>query len=85
MTILLAPYTKIECEVASENVETYLARGFELKDKNFEFPVPEKEPEAAVKPDEFSTIAEIRAYAEAMGISLPSKAPKAELLKMLGD
>ena len=99
MPRMRAPYTGVVFEVAQDNVERRLARGFALVDQSAPSaddgeagqpePVDDGEPcPAAVpdapKPDETSTIAEIRAWAEARNVELPAKGNKAALLAAIG-
>ena len=99
MPRMRAPYTGVVFDVAPENVERRLARGFALLEP-WEPPaaeVDEVEPEHEAEPEPEqtaepetpaptadSTIAEIRAWAEAHGVELPAKGNKAELLEAVG-
>ena len=101
MPRMRAPYTGVVFDVALENVERRIARGFELLEP-WEPPAaevdeaePESEPEPEPKPEQTaepdapkstadSTIAEIRAWADAHGVELPAKGNKAELLEAVG-
>lgn len=101
MPRMRAPYTGVVFDVAPENVERRLARGFALLEP-WEPPAaevdeaepeheaePEPEPEQTAEPDApaptaDSTIAEIRAWAEAHGVELPAKGNKADLLAAIG-
>lgn len=99
MPRMRAPYTGTVFDVAPENVERRLARGFALLEP-WEPPAAEvdeaepeheaePEPEQTAEPDApaptaGSTIAEIRAWAEAHGVDLPAKGNKAELLAAIG-
>lgn len=99
MPRMRAPYTGVVFDVQPENVEKRLARGFALLEP-YEQPEPEPEPEepetahepeteapapAALKPTADSTIAEIRAWAKANGVELPSKGNKAALLAAIEE
>ena len=99
MPRMRAPYTGVVFDVAPENVERRLARGFELLgpweppaaevDEAEPESEPEPEPEQTAEPDATaptadSTIAEIRAWAEAHGVELPAKGNKADLLAAIG-
>lgn len=99
MPRMRAPHTGVVFEVAQGNVERRLARGFALVDPpatsadygeaGHHEPVDDGEPgQAAVpdatKPDETSTIAEIRAWADARNVELPAKGNKAALLAAIG-
>ena len=97
MPRMRAPYTGTIFDVAPENVERRLARGFALLEP-WEPPaaeVDEAEPEHEAEPEQTaeleihaptadSTIAEIRAWADAHGVELPAKGKKAELLEAVG-
>lgn len=97
MPRMRAPYTGVVFDVNPENVERRLARGFALLEP-WEPPVAEMdeaEPEHEDEPEQTaeleipaptadSTIAEIRAWAEAHGVELPAKGNKAELLAAIG-
>lgn len=80
------------------HVAAHIGRGWSLLE-DFEAPADEPEPEpqeaepetdeageqeAAAAPTEESTIAEIRAYANAHGIETPKRGTKAELLELIG-
>ena len=99
MPRLRAPYTGVVFDVAPENVERRLARGFALLepwepqaakvDEAEPEHEAEPEPEQAAEPETpaptaDSTIAEIRAWADAHGVELPAKGNKAELLAAIG-
>lgn len=94
MPRMRAPYTGVVFDVAPENVEARLARGFALMEPYSQpepepeqaEPEPETEPDAvgvqedAPKPTAECTIAEIRAWAQSHGIELPKRGNKAALL-----
>lgn len=97
MPRMRAPYTGTVFDVQPENVERRLARGFALLEP-WEPPTaevdeavsePEHEDEHEPEPETpaptaDSTIAEIRAWADAHGVELPAKGNKAELLAAIG-
>lgn len=99
MARMIAPYTGAEVDVPSGSVERWLARGFISVDEVAEVEADgaaceqadEDHAEAnggeagAERPDAGSTITEIRAYAEAHGVSLPKKANKAAMLAALEE
>lgn len=97
MARMREPYTGTVFEVAPGKVSARLASGWSLLDGDPD-PVPAPVGEAeAEQPDETpvattdeprptaeSTIAEIRAWAKANGVSLPKKGNKAQLLAAIG-
>ncbi|OUN47319.1 hypothetical protein B5G20_04965 [Collinsella sp. An7] len=99
MARMIAPYTGAEVDVPSVSVERWLARGFISVDEAGGVEADEAACEradedyagasggeaGAERPDAGSTITEIRAYAEAHGVSLPKKANKAAMLAALEE
>lgn len=99
MARMIAPYTGAEVDVPSGSVERWLARGFLVVDETEQVDADESVCEqandghaddggdeaGAELPDSDSTITEIRAYADAHGVSLPKKANKAAMLAALKE
>lgn len=99
MARMIAPYTGAEVDVPSGSVERWIARGFIAVDGAAPVEADEAACEqaddghadgggdeaGAELPDADSTITEIRAYAEAHGVSLPKKANKAAMLAALKE
>lgn len=88
MARMVERYTGTVFDVQPERVEEFVSRGFRMID---DLPTPHiveeaEEPEIKPddqKPDEDSTIAEIKAYAAAHGISIPAGIKKAEMLALI--
>lgn len=97
MARMIVPYTGAEVDVPSGSVERWLARGFIAVDGAGKVEADEaaceqagdghadEGEEGAELPDSDSTITEIRAYAEAHGVSLPKKSNKAAMLAALKE
>lgn len=96
MARMREPYTGTVFEVAPGKVSARLASGWSLLDGEAPEPTeevaeaeaePEQQaqaPDATDKPTVDSTIAEIRAWAKANGVTLPKKGNKAALLAAIG-
>ena len=97
MARMREPYTGTVFEVAPGKVSARLASGWSMLDGETPEPteeVADAEPEQpaeipvakadAPKPTTDSTIAEIRAWAKANGVSLPKRGNKAQLLAAIG-
>ena len=97
MARMREPYTGTVFEVAPGKVSARLASGWSMLDGETPEPteeVADAEPEQpaetpaadadAHKPTAESTIAEIRAWAEANGVALPNKGNKVQLLAAIG-
>lgn len=91
MVRMIAPFTRTPVDVADKYVAKRLESGYVIaggEPFEDEHDVPEEPEEDEGEPDEAptedSTIAEIRAYAEAHGIKLPRGGRKADLLDAIG-
>lgn len=100
MPRMRAPYTGVVFDVSPANVDRRLSRGFALLEpweppaaevdesepEHEDEPEPEQTAELEIPaPTADSTIAEIRAWADAHGVELPAKGNKAELLAAIGQ
>lgn len=96
MARMREPYTGTVFKVATSKVAARLASGWSLLDGDAPKPTAEvaeaeptqeqtaETPEPTDRPTAESTIAEIRAWAKAHGVTLPKKGNKAALLAAFG-